>query len=275
MSNSLSLPLLEAVGLAFPESSKTTHRSWIKEGRIAVNGAVMEKATDLVRPTDKIELLQRAKFVADGLKILFEDRHIIVLDKPAGLLSVSTAFQKEDTVHGLLKRHFHPKKVYVIHRLDQDTSGVFLFALSEEAYTELKKTFEKHEIDRKYVALVEGIVSEEEGTWESYLWEDARYYVHSSQDPNKGQKAITHYEVLNRYKKTTLLQVTLETGRKNQIRVHCQQAGHPIVGDKKYGASEIASKRLCLHAEKLGLKHPVTGKEMVFTSPIPDFLVKK
>jgi tRNA pseudouridine32 synthase/23S rRNA pseudouridine746 synthase/23S rRNA pseudouridine1911/1915/1917 synthase len=159
--------------------------------------------------------------------------------------------------------------VQVVHRLDQDTSGVMLFALSHDGYTKLKEIFEKHDIERAYSAIVEGVVKPESGTWTSYLFEDERYHVHSSNDPEKGRVAITHYSVKSASQHYSLLEVKLETGRKNQIRVHCKDAGCPIVGDKKYGNPSSTGKRLYLHAHLLAFEHPITGKSMRFVSPAP------
>jgi len=180
---------------------------------------------------------------------------------------VATAFEKGETAHALLRKKYHPRTVHVVHRLDQDTSGVMLFALSEKARDKLKEMFEKHSLQRVYCALIEGKLPQEQGSWVSYQFEDAQYYVHNSDDPAKGKMAITHYRVKESSKRFSLLELTLETGRKNQIRVHCQAAGHPIAGDKKYGSS-CDPGRLCLHAQFLGFIHPITGKQLSFTSDV-------
>ena len=205
-----------------------------------------------------------------GIKIYYEDKHIVVIEKPTGLLSVATDFEMEETAHAILKNHCRPKRVFIVHRLDQDASGVMLFALSEEARDALKLVFEAHDIQRNYAAVVEGSFDLSNGKWESYVYEDANYVVHSSQDPTRGKLAVTHYKVKHASRKYTWLDLTLETGRKNQIRVHCKDAGHPIVGDKKYGAVSNPVKRLCLHAHVLAFDHPVTHQKMHFESPVPE-----
>ena len=144
-----------------------------------------------------------------------------------------------------------------------------LFALSEKAYEILKKTFEEHDIVREYTAIVEGHLPDAQGVWESYLYEDENYVVRETSDLTRGRLAITHYEVLQTNKFYSLVKFTLETGRKNQIRVQCKAAGHSIVGDLKYGAVRNPIRRLCLHARWLAFKHPITGKEMQFESPLP------
>ena len=146
-----------------------------------------------------------------------------------------------------------------------------LFAKTEKARDGLKKQFELHSIQREYIALVQGCVESKSGTWKSALVEDDFYYVRSREG---GKMAITHYQVERSNSRCTLLRVTLETGRKNQIRVHCSEAGHPVVGDKKYGATEHFLGRLGLHARLLGFTHPVTGKSMRFEVATPEFFSK-
>jgi len=270
--------LLDALAELSPSSSKTALRSWIKEGRVTVDDIVVKNTSTIIVPGQKIAIGAKPKFADGKLRILYEDHHLVVIEKPAGLLSVAAAFQKEETVHALLKLHYQKHPVYVVHRLDQDTSGVMLFALSRKGYEGLKVLFEKHEIKRSYCAIIEGKLPSSSGTWQSYLYEDGTYTVHSSLDPEKGALAITHFEVRNTSRNFSRLDLFLETGRKNQIRVHCTDNGHPVVGDKKYGASTDPIQRLCLHAQSLVFIHPVTGKEMRFDSPVPkafDRLVKK
>jgi tRNA pseudouridine32 synthase/23S rRNA pseudouridine746 synthase/23S rRNA pseudouridine1911/1915/1917 synthase len=266
--------LLEALQLLAPESSKTTHRSWIKEGRVAVNGIIAKQGSLTVEPGEEVLLGPKRKILDHGVEILYEDDHFVAIEKPYGLLSVATAFEKGETAHGILKAHYRPRKVSVVHRLDQETSGVMIFALSEEAYERFKVLFEKHDLKRIYVAVVEGLITPKKGTWKSFLHEDANYYVRSVQDENLGRESITHFSVKGYTKKNTLLELELETGRKNQIRVHCQDAKHPVVGDKKYGAVTNPLKRLCLHAKSLTFNHPITGKKMHFESEVPQDFFK-
>lgn len=262
--------LLDLLILMAPTSSKTTLRSWLKDSRITVDGEVVKTSSTLIRKGQKISVHSKPHLVAHKLRIIYEDDDLVAVDKPEGMLSVATAFEKAETAHALLKVKYHPRKVFVVHRLDQDTSGVMLFALSEKAYIGLKEIFEKHHIERKYCAIVEGKVSPEQGQWESFLFEDPNYFVRSTNDPEKGRLAITHFHVVNSSPRYSRLELTLETGRKNQIRVHCADAGHPTVGDKKYGGSTDPLRRVCLHAFLLALKHPVTGKPLRFISPIPE-----
>jgi 23S rRNA pseudouridine1911/1915/1917 synthase len=266
--------LLEALSELSPESSKTTFKSWIKEGRLTVDGNRVQSKDLILQKGQFLELGSRSRFVKAGIRILYEDKTFVIIDKPTGVLSVSTVFQKEETVHAYLKNKYRPRKVYVVHRLDQDASGVMIFAFTEESHQKLKKLFEKHEIQRIYYAVVEGRLDTQAGTWQSYLYEDSNYYVHSTQNEEQGALAITHFQVKGYAKNYTLLEVKLETGRKNQIRVHCQKAGCSIAGDKKYGSVTDPFKRLGLHAHLLAFKNPMTGKEVSITSPLPDVFHK-
>lgn len=261
--------LLTILSQMAPDSSKTTLRSWIKEGRITVDDEVIKRGDTDVAKGQKVAILSKKPHVEHKLSIIYEDDHLVAIDKPTGMLSVATAFEKQETAYSLLKNHYAPRKVQVVHRIDQDTSGVMLFALSDKGYEGLKGLFESHDIERSYCAIVEGRVAQHQGTWQSYLYEDANYVVHSSQNPAKGIIAITHYQVVAATPHYSRLLLRLETGRKNQIRVHCQEHGHPIVGDKKYGATSDPVKRLCLHAASLAFIHPVTGKVLSFVSPVP------
>lgn len=266
--------LLSILEKLSPDSSKTTLRSWIKDGRVTVDDQPIKRADYLVTKGQSVAVGKKQNYVAHKLRILYEDDHLVAIEKPEGLLSVATAFEKEDTAFSLLKKHYFPRKVQIVHRIDQDTSGVMLFALSDEGYVGLKKLFESHDIERSYCAIVEGNVTPSVGTWTSYVYEDANYVVHSSQNPEKGSIAITHYQVESLSPHYTRLLLTLETGRKNQIRVHCQDCGHSIVGDKKYGAISNPLKRLCLHAASLAFIHPVTDKKLEFISPTPESFKK-
>jgi 23S rRNA pseudouridine1911/1915/1917 synthase len=263
------LPILEVLTVLFPASSKNTLRSWVKEGRVFADNTVIKNSSVEILAGQTVTIGKKTKEIRRGIPILFEDEDIVVVDKPTGLLSVSTAFEKGETMFSLIKKYYPSKKVCVVHRLDQDTSGVMVFALHEEACERLKALFEVHNIERVYTAVVEGCMSKDSGTWTSYQYEDSQYVVHETMDPEKGKKAITHYKVIDSSAKYSLLELRLETGRKNQIRVHCQTAGHSVLGDKKYGAIANPLKRLCLHAHLLAFQHPFSKKPLKFESPAP------
>ncbi len=262
--------ILEALGALFPDTSKNNLRSWLKEGRVHLDDKVVKEGKEPVSLGQSIEIKRKERALNCDLRILYEDKHLVVIYKPEGLLSVATAFETELTAHAILKERYRPGRAHVIHRLDQDTSGVMLFARTESARDQLKDIFSKHAIEREYCAIVEGQVPSPTGTWSSYQYEDANYVVHTTQNPNKGKLAITHYKRGKVTKKYSWLHLELETGRKNQIRVHCAEAGHPIIGDKKYGAKSNPIKRIALHAHSLGFIHPITKKKMHFSAPVPE-----
>lgn len=257
-------PILAFLQEVAQESSKTTLRSWLSEGRIRVNGMTVTDPRKVVYPSAQVELKRKRQYLEEGIELLYQDPHILVVYKPAGLLTVPTDTDPLDNLYEILKRHFRRRTVYLVHRLDREVSGVMVFAFSEEAQTKLKKQFEEHSILREYLAVVEGNLPMASGTWQSYLVEDGNYFVRSVQDPTLGKIATTHYEVVHKEDKTTTLKVTLETGRKNQIRVHASEAGYPILGDEKYRSSKYFHGRVALQACKLGIEHPIDHRPLVF-----------
>ena len=262
--------LFEALLALYPDSSKTTLRSLLKEERVKVDGNTCKISGTQLKPGQTVEVVKKRMTIEEEVEILYQDPYLAVVFKPAGLLSVSTDFEKYLTLYKILKQHFHPKTVDVVHRLDQDTSGVMVFSLDQSILPQLKLIFEKHEINRRYTAIVEGKLTPEKGTWRSYLYEDGNYVMHSTDNPKKGKLAITHYEVAGYSKKFTRLNISLETGKKNQIRVHCSDAGHPVAGDTKYGSTANPAKRLMLHAHCLEFTHPVKKKKMQFIYDPPE-----
>ncbi len=266
--------ILDVLSKMAPESSKNTLRSWLQAGRITVDGQRVERANAQVIPGQEVVLGSKVAFIKGSLRIVHDDDQIVVLEKPEGLLSVATDFETRATVHAMLKRQFHNRKVFPVHRLDRETSGIMLFAYTEKAREEMKRQFEQHLIDKTYFAIVEKEMPFGIGTWESYLEEDDFYYVKSTNDSQRGKLATTHYEVLKTERNRSLLRLNPKTGRKNQLRVHCTEAGHCIVGDKKYGALTNPIKRVCLHAQKITFTHPATGRSMTFMAPLPEVFSK-
>jgi 23S rRNA pseudouridine1911/1915/1917 synthase len=208
-----------------------------------------------------------------GLKILYEDQDLIVINKEAGLLSIASDKEKIDTAQHILMEHVrivNPKnRIFVVHRLDRDTSGVMMYAKSKTVQQSLQNSWKESVQDRKYIALVGGTVQKSEGTITSWLKESKTLKMYSSPIPNGGLKAVTHYKVLEKAQNYSLLEVKLETGRKNQIRVHMQDIGHSIVGDKKYGSTQNPINRMGLHAIEINFLHPTTGELMHFETEIP------
>ena len=210
-----------------------------------------------------------------GLSILYEDRDILVVDKANGLLTISSDKVKEKTAYYLLNEYVRKgnlksrKRVFIVHRLDRDTSGVLVFAKSEAAKRYLQQNWQGFE--KTYYAVVYGVPGEKEGVITSYLAENRARRVYSTDDPQKGKLARTGYCVLRESPEYSLLEIDLATGRKNQIRVHLAEKGYPVVGDKKYGKKDTGIKRLALHAATLTISHPHTKEEMTFRADIPDY----
>ena len=216
-----------------------------------------------------------SKHLPRGLEILYEDSDIIVVDKPAGLLTVGTASDKTRTAYYILTDYVRKgclksrNRIFIVHRLDQWTSGVLVFAKSEEIKIRLQDQWK--DTQKKYVAVVHGRLDKKEGIISSYLAENKAFVVYSTTDPAKGKLARTAYKVLKEAGQFSLLEINLLTGRKNQIRVHLADKGHPIAGDRKYGKADDGYKRLALHAKSISFKHPTTGKLMTFESKVPAY----
>jgi len=264
--------VLEALKEHFPQSSLNTLRGWLKAGRVTVDGKRATKANMSLCKGMCLEVGPKVHFLENGIKVLYEDHALIVLEKPEGVLSVATDFDATSNLHTLLKQRRRGTRVFPVHRLDRETSGIMLFAYTLSAQKHLKKQFETRQVEKTYYALVEGQPISPRGTWESYLTEDATYHVHSHTDPTKGEQAITHYETVKSHGKKTLLRLRPVTGKKHQLRVHCKEAGIPILGDPRYHSASSA-KRLCLHAKKLCFVHPITNKKMCFETPLPELFL--
>ena len=207
------------------------------------------------------------------IKIVFEDDTLIVVDKPAGLLTMGTATERSRTVYAALRETANkkrpPEKIFVVHRLDREASGLLVFAKTIQAKEHLQNQFKDHSAGRRYVAVVEGRVAPDDFTIRTHLAENAAYRVYSTREPSAGKLAVTHVHVMKRNPRTTLIEVQLETGRKHQIRVHLAERGHPVAGDKTYGSRSNPIRRLALHAAHLAFRHPRTGKRMTFDSRYP------
>jgi 23S rRNA pseudouridine1911/1915/1917 synthase len=251
----------------------------LSQGRITLNGELCVIASHTVQPGDEVEIGARRPRtkLPSGLQIEYEDSEILIVRKPVGLLTVATADERDRTAYAYLrqylKEHNPRQRLFIVHRLDKFASGILVFAKSEKVQSLLQDIFSRHDIQRKYWAIVEGQVEKNQGTIRSYLTQDRSLRMHSTDDKRSGKMAITHYRVLRRFPKITALEVTLETGRKNQIRAHLSEMGHPIVGDRAYGSTQNPLGRLGLHAFQLGFRHPVQNMPLLFrTEPPPEFL---
>jgi len=219
-----------------------------------------------------------AKHQPRGLTVLHEDRDVIVVEKPCGLLTMGTDRDKSRTVHTILNEYVrkgNPRsrnRIYIVHRLDRETSGILIFAKSEPA----KHFMQEHwqETDKRYLTVVHGPVTPKAGMISSYLAENSAFTVYSTPDPALGKLSHTEYTVLKETKGLSLLEIHLLTGRKHQIRVHLSEKGHPVVGDKKYGKGNDVYGTLALHARSISFTHPVSGKWLTFETAIPDFFTR-
>ena len=215
------------------------------------------------------------RFQPKGLSILYEDRDILVADKRSGLLTVSSEKVRENTAYYLLNEYVRKgnpksgKRIFIVHRLDKDTSGIIVFAKTEAAKRYLQDAWP--DFKKKYYALVHGILPEKEGIITSYLAENSIHKMYSVTDSKKGKLARTGYKVIKESKKYSLLEIDLLTGRKNQIRAHLSEKGFPVAGDKLYGENEKGIKRLTLHAAAISIRHPHTREKMVFETGVPGY----
>jgi RluA family pseudouridine synthase len=267
-------PVLDALAELFPDASRTTLRQMLQNDRVRVNGEVVRNARLELASGDQLAVgsrVERASLPPE-LSILHEDDDIIVVFKTHGLLTVATEREKETTAQAYLNEYLREKgegRVHVVHRLDRETSGVMLFAKSFEVREKLKDRFAAHDIDRIYVAVIEGAMKPPRGTIQSNLLERKDLKMASVKHHKDAKLAVTHYRTIESNDRWSMLEITLETGRKNQIRAHLSEAGHPVIGDRLYGSSVNPIGRLGLHAQLLGFDHPATGKRMAFTAPIP------
>lgn len=215
------------------------------------------------------------KLLPGGLAILHEDRDIIVVDKPAGLLTISTDREKSRTAYFILTGYVRKgvaksrNRIFIVHRLDRETSGILIFAKNEEAKFRLQSQWQ--DTEKKYLAVVHGRCEKREETITTYLAENQAHGVYSTHDARKGKLAHTAYKVLKLTKDFSLLEVNLLTGRKHQIRVHLAGIGHPLVGDPRYGQERKPHNRLALHAQSISFKHPITDEPLTFDTKVPAY----
>ena len=268
--------LLEFMAQAMPDRKRTGLKELLKYDQIMVNGSVTRQFDTPLNPGDEVKVNFTRPFVTFNnrrVQMVYEDDDIIVINKGYGLLSVGTDKIKEGTAYSIVReylKHKDPRnKLFIVHRLDQHTSGLMVFAKSEEVKNAMQHNWNNVVRKRQYVCVVEGKVTPPEGIVKSFLAENSQHQVYSTNNPEEGKAAMTRYQTLKCANGYTLLEVELETGRKNQIRVHMKDLGHPIAGDHRYGARTSPIHRLALHARTLVFIHPVTRKLMDFATPIP------
>ncbi len=268
--------LLEFLIGAMPQRKRTAIKNLLSHNQIAVNGIPTTQFDMALKAGDEVKANLTREFRVfynRRLKLVYEDDDIIVVNKGYGLLSMGTDKIKEGTAYSILREYLKwqdPRnKLFIVHRLDRDTSGLMVFAKSQEAKDKLQHNWNNMVIARKYLAVVEGRPESEEGEVRSYLAENSRFEVYSTDKPEEGQLAVTRYRTLRSRNGYSLMEISLDTGRKNQIRVHMKDLGHPIAGDRRYGAKSSPIHRMALHAQTLRFIHPMTRKDMNFSTPVP------
>jgi 23S rRNA pseudouridine1911/1915/1917 synthase len=252
--------------------SRTRVKQLLQLGRVAVYGTSVTQFDHPLRPGDRVEVLRErpGPDCPAGLPIVFADEHLIVVDKPAGLLSVATDAEKTETAFARLRawlRQRRQGRPFVVHRLDRDTSGLLLFSRAADGRDRLHAAWDR--VTKTYLAVVEGTPAAADGMIENYLTEGRDLRVRITRPDRDAKRALTRYRVVRTFGTCSLLEVELETGRKHQIRVHLAGLGCPIIGDATYGAKSDPAGRLGLHAWRLVLNHPVSGRRLEWESPLP------
>ena len=267
---------------AWPGLSGNRVNGLLHRGQVKLRGEVTTQFDAPVNEGDAVAINFTRPYTVlrhPRLQLVYEDEYVVVVNKRYGLMSVSRGAAKpETTAYNIVKNYLKEcdsrQKVFIVHRLDRDTSGLMMFAKTPEAKEAMQHNWNNMVLERKYVAVVEGNVENDEGVIRSYLGETSAHEVFSTQDPQQGKLAVTRYKVLARGQGRSLVEYSLDTGRKNQIRVHSHELGHPIVGDRRYGASQSPIGRLCLHARTLRFVHPQSRNDMNFQLPVPAKFLK-
>jgi 23S rRNA pseudouridine1911/1915/1917 synthase len=271
--------LIERLHALYPEASRRSLKQWLTGSRVRVNGAVVVRGDVEISPGDRVELASSPPPTCPPpLRLVHEDDDILVVDKPSGLLTIATEHERERTAYWLLRdwlarRGAHSARLFIVHRLDRETSGLIVFAKSVAAKEHLQAQFAARTAERVYVALAEGVVRRDDGSLTSRLLEDQALRVRIA-TRGGGREAITRYRVLERRRAATLLELSLVTGRRAQIRAQLAAAGHPIAGDARYGGRTDPLGRLALHATRLAFTHPRGGRAS-FESPPPSALGRR
>lgn len=267
-------PLLEYL-INNVNESRSKLKATLQGRGIAVNGKMVTQFDYQLKPGDKITISRHKRqnqFKSRYVKIVYEDRWLVVVEKNIGILSMAAGHSSLN-VKSVLDDYFLKSRqkcrAHVVHRLDRDTSGLMVYAKDIDTEQILEHNWHQIVYDRRYVAVVSGEMEQENGTIANWLKDNKAYITYSSPTDNGGKYAVTHFQVLNRTTEHSLVEYKLETGRKNQIRVHSADMGHPVCGDVKYGNGDDPLHRLCLHAYMLCFTHPVTGEPMEFSTPIP------
>lgn len=274
------MELLPFVMQSLSGVSRNRAKAILSGGGVSVDRRRETRHDFMLRVGQNVEICTRKKGVElrnRFVKIVYEDRHIVVIEKNPGILSMATSHHAY-CVKTVLDNYFHLShqkcSAHVVHRLDRDTSGLMIYAKTISAEQTLEHNWHEIVTDRRYVALVSGRMEQQEGCVESWLKDNKAFFTYSSPVDNGGKYAVTRYRVVRSSPLYSLVELRLETGRKNQIRVHMQDLGHPVCGDVKYGNGDNPAGRLALHAFRLHFYHPVTGELMKFETPVPSSFLR-
>ncbi|MDX6765994.1 MAG: RluA family pseudouridine synthase [Candidatus Methylacidiphilales bacterium] len=278
-----STTLLDHAFAAWPEVKKKQIRTWLKFQALTVNGRPTSQFDHPLVPGDVVAVRSDRyavpkTLIGAGMKAWFEDAHLLVIDKPPDLLSIASMGEQEKTAYFQLTDYLRQGKsqgrerVWIVHRLDKETSGLMVFAKTPEAKDTLQSGWDR--VEKKYEAVIEGRLPQKTGTFDCHLDERNPFKVFVNPPTDFTRHAVTHYQVLAEKGRRSLVELTLETGRRHQIRVHLSDAGCPIIGDEKYGSRTNPAHRLGLHATSLKFPHPATGDWLAFQSPMPKELTK-
>ena len=271
--------LLESLAVQYPQSSKTSLKKMISHGSVRINGKAERNPAKPVITGDEVSYLRHTMVSRPNspFRLIFEDDDLILIDKPAGLLTYGEKGTSGTSAYKELREYLSSTtksraELFVVHRIDREVSGLLLFAKSEEIQEKLKEDW--HDFTKKYRALCEGVFRQESGMIKSWLSEGQGFRVISGREREGAKYAETSYQVLKVLEQHTFLELQLVTGKKNQLRVHLSDMGHPVVGDRKYGADATWERRIRLHACYLKIRHPKTGEWLEFQSELPrGFLV--
>ena len=257
------------------DQSRNSVKSLLSNHRVSVDGAPISQFNFKLFKGDTVIISKTPihKKTRSNLPIIYENDEMIVINKPSGLLSIASDKEKGSTAYRMLTDYVQQKdkhnRIFVVHRLDEDTSGVLMVAKNPKLQAALQDNWNDLVKSRGYYAIVDGIMENKSGTIKSYLKKNSQNMMYSSKKEGDGQFSVTHYKVIAEKDNYSLLDVHIDSGRKNQIRVHLGDIGHNVIGDDKYGNPSNPIKRLGLHAYELELVHPLTGKTLKFVAPVP------
>ena len=273
--------LLASLISHLPHKNRKVIKAVLRDRQVCVDGEPITQFDYSLRPGQQVEMSWDREVKNTPLcklDIVHEDQDIIIINKPPGLLTIATDREKRRTAYSILSNYVKAQnpdnKIFIIHRIDRETSGLLIFARSEKVKQQMQKTWNASISQRSYIGVVEGTVTPPEGTITSWLTESKAFVVYSSKKQGQGKRAVTHYRKIKGNSTLSMLQINLETGRKHQIRVHMQDLNYPVIGDKKYGSKLNPLGRMGLHAQTLEFTHPTTGKLCRFDTGIPKKFLK-